>query len=186
MKPNCKVFNGVWRKSCKVVKVKRYDVDHMIKTHYLKRWPGVCVLILGLEYNNHRVGVAVFALPPRETNKRYNGKTWELARLWINDSIPQNGETWFISKCIKYIKINYSDVKFLVSYADPSANHFGLIYRAANWISDGKTDEGRKTPRCDYVDINTGKHYSRRSHIKDFSTVKRVYRVSKYRFYYIM
>lgn len=40
------------------------------------------------------VGVVVFALPPRETAKRYRVKVaWELARLFILDSEPFNAET---------------------------------------------------------------------------------------------
>jgi len=72
----------------------------------------------------------------------------------------------------------------LVSYADPSAGHSGVIYRAANWKSDGRTDDDRKTPRFDYADANSGKKYSRASHIPIGTDIKRVPRVSKWRFIY--
>lgn len=55
-------------------------------------------------------------------------------------------------------------------------------YKAANWEFDGMTDEGRKTPRCDYMDVKTGKKYSRKSHVPKNAEVIRVHRVSKYRY----
>lgn len=129
------------------------------------------------------VGMVIYADAPKETSKRYGGYTWELARLWISDMIPRNAETWLIGKSVKHVKRKYPDVKFLVSYADPSAGHAGTIYKAANWKFDGMTDEGRKTPRADYVD-EKGKKYSRKSHVPEGTRVTRQYRVSKHRFYY--
>jgi hypothetical protein len=73
-----------------------------------------------------------------------------------------------------------------VSYADPSVGHVGTVYKASNWMADGRTDDERKSPRCDYVDANTGKKYSRKSHIPAGAKVQRVPRVSKFRFVYPM
>jgi hypothetical protein len=129
-------------------------------------------------------GVIVFALPPRETSKRYGGETWELARLWVDDSLPQNTETWMIARAVRYVRQNHSTVKVLVSYADPSAGHAGIIYKAANWVCDGRTDQERKTPRFDYADAATGKRYSRRGHVPPGVEIKRIARVSKHRFVY--
>lgn len=157
----------------------------MIRAHYIGKWPGVCTAILGLRRGSDVLGVIVFALPPRETSKRYGGITWELARLWIDDSVPQNGETWLIGAAVKWIKRNRPEVEFLVSYADPSAGHAGTIYKAANWIADGRTDQERKTPRFDYACAATGKRYSRRGHVPQGVEIKRVPRVSKSRFYYV-
>lgn len=156
----------------------------MIAAHYIGHWPGVCVLTLGVLYDQQPVGVVVFALPPRETSKRYGGVTWELARLWIDDSVPKNAETWAIAKAIAFVKKHRPEVEVLVSYADPSAGHDGTIYRAANWTADGRTDDERKTPRFDYKDAETGKHYSRRGHVPPGREVVRQPRVSKPRFIY--
>ena len=187
MKPDCLTFDKVWRENCVVERIGRSEGDAMIKRHYLGKWPGVCTLVLGMrlknEWNNF-IGIIVFALPPRETSKRYGGETWELARLWLQDTIPQNAETWLISQSVKYIRKNLSNVKVLVSYADPSAGHKGTIYKAANWISDGRTDQERKTPRFDYACADTGKRYSRRGHVPDGVNITRIARVSKYRFIY--
>jgi len=184
MKPDCPTFDKSWRAACQVVAVERGDVDGMIRRHYIGKWPGVCVLILAMKRADSYLGVIVFALPPRETSKRYGAATWELARLWLDDSVPQNAETWLIARAVRYIRQHHKAVQVLVSYADPSAGHAGTIYKAANWIADGRTDEGRKTPRCDYADAVTGKRYSRRGHVPDGATIKRIPRVSKHRFIY--
>ncbi len=140
---------------------------------------------LGLFRDETPVGVIVFALPPRETCKRYGVSVcWELARLFIEDSEPKNTETWFVSRAIRWVKVTRSEVECLVSYADPSVGHSGVIYRAGNWIADGRTDQERKSPRCDYE--ADGKRYSRRGHIPEGLVITRVPRVSKFRFVYWM
>jgi len=184
MKPDCRTFDKVL--GAKIERVGRAAVDAMIKRHYIGRWPGVCVLILAMKIGEELLGVIVFALPPRETMKRYDGETWELARLWLDDAVPQNAETWLIAQAVRYIKKNHPTVRVLVSYADPSAGHAGTIYKAANWIVDGRTDQDRKSPRFDYADAATGKRYSRRGHVPEGVTIKRIPRVSKFRFIYRM
>lgn len=184
MKPDGPTFDKVWRAACTVGPISRADADSMIKQHYLGRWPGVCVCLLALRRGGKALGVIVFALPPRETMKRYGGETWELARLWIEETVPTNAETFLIARGVRFIRQNHPAVKVLVSYADPSVGHTGTIYRAANWVSDGRTDQERKTPRFDYTDAATGKHYSRRGHVPDKTEIKRVPRVSKHRFVY--
>ena len=165
-----------------VRRVERWEVQAMIDAHYLHKWPGVTVLTLGLCRDDVAVGVVVFALPPRETAKRYGGETWELARLWVHDDEPRNTESWFLSRVVRYVRRHHPSVRVLVSYADPSVGHVGTVYRAANWRADGRTDDERKTPRCDYV--AGGKRYSRRAHVPDGLEVQRVPRVSKARFVY--
>ena len=165
----------------------RCDVEGLVRKHYLGRWPGVVVSILGLLAEDHSryIGVVVFALPPRETAKRYHvSVAWELARLFIEDGTPKNTETWFMARAIAYVKRERPEVELLISYADPSAGHSGVIYRAGNWIQDGRTDQERKTPRFDYA--VGSKIYSRRSHVPDGAEIRRVPRVSKFRFVYWM
>jgi hypothetical protein len=130
------------------------------------------------------VGMIVYAMPPPETAVRYGGLTWEMARLWIADDIPSNGESWLIAQSIKYIKRERPDVLTLVTYADPSAGHRGTIYKASNWIPDGCTDDGRTTPRFDLQDAKSGKRYGRRSHVPTGVETIRLPRVSKQRFIY--
>lgn len=182
MKPIGPVFDRSWRAVCRVEPAPRAAAAPLIAQHYLRKWPGVCMLTLGLWRDDALLGVIVYALPPRETARRYGGVTWELARLWIDDAVPTNAETYLIAAGTRYIRRHRPEVRALVSYADPSAGHNGTIYRAAGWQSDGRTDDERKTPRFDYGDARTGKRYSRRKHVPADAEIVRYPRVSKPRF----
>lgn len=167
------------------MEVGRSAVNNLIHEHYLHRWPGVVVSILALVDGYSVIGCVVFALPPKETMTRYNVPlAWELARLYLIDEAPKNSETWLVAKAIKWVKTHRPDVKLIVSYADPSAGHQGIIYQAGNWIKDGRTDDERKSARCDYLDPETGKIYSRRNHADESVKVVRVPRISKFRYIY--
>lgn len=169
-------------------KVMEPTVDWMIRKHYLGRWPGTVMRTFRLDRSGVPVGTCVFSLPPRETFARYGVSLgWELSRLWIDDSLPKNTETWFVAKTIQWIKKNRGDVECLISYADPAFGHSGVIYRAGNWVQDGMTDENRETPRFDYVIRGgpmDGKLCLRRAHVPPGATVERVPRVSKFRYVY--
>lgn len=159
----------------------RREVDWMIRRHYLRCWPGVVVAILGLYRDEEPVGCIVFSLPPPETFVRYGGETWELGRLWVADAEPRNTESWFIARAVRYVRRFHRQVVALVSYADPSVGHEGIIYRASNWLRDGRTDEERVTPRFDYE--VAGKRFSRRAHVPRGAVATRVARVSKHRYW---
>ena len=156
------------------------EIGWMLHRHYLGKWPGVATALVALCRCDRPVGCIVFAEAPRETSKRYGGFTWELARLWVDDAEPRNTESWFIARAVRLVRRNCPKVKFLVSYADPSVGHQGIVYRASNWRYDGHSDADRKTPRFDYV--CNGKRYSRRAHVPTGLPVERVPRVSKARY----
>lgn len=179
-------FDAGWRAKCSVRPVGIRDVDPFIQAHYLHKRPAIVTLCLLMDAGRTPVGCTVFSCPPRETEKRYGGHGWELARLFILDSVPRNGESWLIGQSIRWIRRNRPEVDFLVSYADPSAGHAGAIYRASNWTPDGRTDQGRKTPRFDLVDAETGVRYGRAGHVPPGRAVTRLPRVSKNRFVYRM
>jgi len=176
------VFDSEWRKSCRVEPVSVTAVDGFIHAHYLHKRPAIVLLALAMMRGSRPLGCVIYSAPPRETDKRYGGKTWELARLYLLDDVPQNAETWLIAQSVKWIKRTHPEVCNLVSYADPSAGHSGTIYRAANWREDGRTDDERKSPRCDYYDARTGKKYGRRGNMPADAVVERRPRVSKHRF----
>lgn len=115
MKPSGPVFDKAWRERCSVVPCSVRDVDEFVSTHYLGKRPGVVVLALMMLQDWFAVGMILYALPPRETAKRYGGVTWEMARLWIGDEIPKNGESWLIAKSVKYIRRERPEVVALVT-----------------------------------------------------------------------
>lgn len=177
-------FDKQWRASCIIRPCSIGEVDRFIKAHYLGKRPAIVMLCIMMLHDGEPVGCIVYSAPPREADKRYGGKTWELARLYLVDQIPCNAETWLIGQSIKFIRRHCPEVQHLLSYADPSAGHKGTIYKASNWRQDGRTDDERKSPRCDYVDARTGKKYGRKGNMPIDAQVVRVPRVSKYRFHY--
>jgi hypothetical protein len=136
MKPAGKIFDREWRLACSVDRVNKRAVDEMIKEHYLGRWPTNVLLTLGLKKRGKILGVATFSLPHNSMQQRFGNQTWELTRLWIDDCVPQNAETFLIGRGIRYIRKEHSDIKTLISFADPEMGHSGIIYRASNWKSE--------------------------------------------------
>jgi hypothetical protein len=177
------LFDASWRSACMVRPCSVTEVNRFILAHYLKKRPAIVMLCLMMLHRGKPVGCVIYSAPPREADKRYNGKTWELARLYLLDEIPRNAESWLIGKSVRYINTHFPGVDVLLSYADPSAGHTGTIYSASNWERDGRTDDERKSPRCDYVDNRTGKKYGRKGNMPPDADVVRVPRVSKHRFY---
>jgi len=66
----------------------------------------------------------------------------ELRRLCCIDDTPKNTESYFIGKMIRWLR-NNTELKTLISYADLSHGHTGIIYKASNWKLVGQTPPGR-------------------------------------------
>lgn len=173
-------FGEQWINQMEIQRCSIADIKGFVSAHYLHAAPAVVVLALKLTACGVPIGCVIFSMPPRETCKRYGGLTWELARLYLINEVPGNSESWLISAAVKYVKKNHKEVECLVSYADPDAGHDGRIYRASNWVEDGRMDEGRKTPRLDYLDSQS-RRFGRRAHSK--GPLVHTYRHSKFRFF---
>lgn len=66
----------------------------------------------------------------------------ELRRLCCIDDTPKNTESYFIGKTLKWL-MNNTNIKRVISYADNTFNHTGIIYQATNFKHIGKTTPGR-------------------------------------------
>lgn len=66
----------------------------------------------------------------------------ELRRLVLIDNTPKNAESYFIGRTLRWLKQN-TDVRVIVSYADPNYGHQGIIYQATNFTKLGVTSSGR-------------------------------------------
>jgi len=128
-----------------------------IKHHYLHRKAPVS-FAYGLFKGPKLVGVVTFGTPPSRHLQMSAcpsdpALVLELNRLWVHDDLPRNTESWFVSRALKLLP-----PRIVVSYADPKFGHLGYIYRALNFNYAGWTDMERKTPRFDYIPIDTTKH----------------------------
>ena len=95
-----------------------------------------------LYLNDELVGVSIWRTPNgrlthRLVNEESNSCMLDLTRFVLNNDMPKNSESWFLSRNIKWLKLN-TDIKYLITYADTYENHKGIIYRATNWICFGK------------------------------------------------
>ena len=66
-------------------------------------------------------------------NGLYEDCFLELNRLVVNDGLPSNTLSFFVSRCLKQL----AKPHVIVSYADTSQNHSGYIYQATNWLYTG-------------------------------------------------
>lgn len=88
---------------------------------------------MGLIKKNEVLGMIVFTVPKVKLLDRFGHDTWDLARLWVDPSVPKNGETFLIGRAMRYLKKEHPRIKTVISFADPNMGHSGTIYKAANF-----------------------------------------------------
>jgi len=114
-------------------------MEVIVANHYLHR-RAPCSWAFGMfDKNFHQLmGVVVYGVSPSSTLLRgicgddEAKNVYELTRLWVDDSVPKNGESWLIANTM-----NKLDREIIVSFADSSQNHVGVVYQAANFIYTG-------------------------------------------------
>lgn len=108
--------------------------EWFLKKHYAHRIPPIDYCF-GLYDMENLIGVCSFGTPLssmlRDSIPSF--KLYELNRLVVNEGLPKNSLSYFVSSCIKLMP----KPCVLVSYADTSQNHHGYIYQATNWIYTG-------------------------------------------------
>lgn len=63
---------------------------------------------------------------------------WEIGRLAMSPDCPRNSESRFIAVAIRLLR-RATPVKAIITYADSSVGHTGIIYRASGFIYLGLT-----------------------------------------------
>lgn len=122
-------------------------VDFIEKNHYSHNMNGVmstyCFKILD---GDLLVGAMVFGnLGMASVWKKYAEKPEdiiELRRLVCIDDTPRNTESWFIGNALRWLKKN-TKIKIVISYADNTQGHSGVIYKASNFKKIGETNVGK-------------------------------------------
>lgn len=62
---------------------------------------------------------------------------YENGRLCLDEKMPRNSESQFISEVVKYIKINFPNIKVLFSWSDGMLGKAGYVYQASNFLYGG-------------------------------------------------
>jgi hypothetical protein len=102
----------------------------------------------GLYQRGELAGVAVFgALPSMNAHRFVFGdlgtkEAVTLGRLVLVDSVPGNGESWFIARC--FAALRSRGVVAVESCADPVRGHLGIIYQATNGHHVGRTNRATR------------------------------------------
>lgn len=147
--------------------VKHSDARAFIeREHYSKSWPA-SILALGL-YQKRGVnpsalcGVIVFGVPASQAViPRWTGldaaQGADISRLVLEEAVPGNGESFFVSRAIKIFHREKPHIQALCSMSDPlprttsegevrKNGHIGTVYCALN-----ARYGGRSTPRTIYM-----------------------------------
>jgi hypothetical protein len=135
----------------------RLAADVAEREHYLHRRPRIS-FAFGLLCDDDLAGIATFGTPAsHELTKGAcpsdSGLVLEFNRLWVDDALPRNTESWFTARCLRQLP-----PRVIVSYADTARGHLGHVYRAMGFRYAGWTDMERRTARLDYVPADPAVH----------------------------
>lgn len=111
----------------------------VVEKHYLHR-KAPCSFSFGLidRYTEEIKGVITYGTPASSTLRKgicgeeEKDNVIELTRLYIDDDVPKNGESFLIGNTLKLI-----DKEVVVSFAEIQQGHLGIVYQATNWIYCG-------------------------------------------------
>lgn len=114
--------------------------EWLLYKHYAKRMPPIEFAFGLFDLENHLCGCLTIGTPVSNTLRNLwenKYKLMELNRLVVNDNLPKNTLSYFVSQSLNMLP----KPLVLVSYADTSKNHHGYIYQATNWIYTGLSVE---------------------------------------------
>lgn len=157
--------------------------------------PGGTQLCLGVICDERLKGVLTMGVGPANIHKMVDGANpsdcLTLTRLWLSDDLPWNSESHVLGVVLRYLRRETS-VKFIVSYADPSADHVGTIYQASNWLYTGVS------LAMPLLDLGDGKARHSRSLAHEYGThslkhfkahginIRRIPQAAKHRYVYFL
>jgi len=129
-----------------VLKIKNYECkDWLLNKHYAKRLCSISYAF-GLYIDKVLSGVVTFGMPPSVNLAEsicgvdMKNKVLELNRLVVNEGLPKNTLSFFVSNAINKLTNN----KIIVSFADANMFHNGYIYQATNFVYTGLSSNTTK------------------------------------------
>ena len=132
----------------------------LIREHYLRSFPGGTHLAFGVFMEQRLLGALSLGAGPANAYALVEGAEpqdcFSLTRLWLSDELPPNSESRVLGFTLRALK-RHTQLKFLITYADPAQGHLGYIYQSTNWIYVGLS---QATP---LYDIGDGRLYHSRT-----------------------
>ena len=112
----------------------------LVRNHYLHTMPGGTQMTFGVFLEQRLLGALALGVGPFNAHRLVSGATHGdcicLTRLWLDDGLPKNSESRVLAVMLRSLARN-TRLKFVVTYADPSAGHLGTIYQAGGWFYTG-------------------------------------------------
>lgn len=131
-------------KSFIVKRVERKDISAFIETHHYSKSINGCIAdyCYALYRNDEMIGAMFYGRMAMANQwKRFSdnaNNVIELRRLCCVDDTPKNTESYFIGQTLKMLSKDWLK-GIVVSYADMEYGHEGVIYKATNFKSLGKS-----------------------------------------------
>lgn len=144
--------------------------------HYSKTMPDSTKYSYGAFVGEKIIGVICYGMGTSKNQYLsiiptiQNGEYLELTRVWCMHNSPKNLESMFISKTLKMLP---KEIKLIISFADSSKEHCGIIYQATNWYYLGKNKGGKMMITEDGIEKHPrliGIYRKRHPELKDVST----------------
>ena len=117
------------------------DANRIVQTlHYSKKTTQNSQLHLGVFLNGKCGGAMQFgpSLDKRKTQTLVRGTLWnefiELNRMAFADWLPRNGESRALGFAFRWMRKQYPQLKWCVSFADGAQCGDGTIYRASGFV----------------------------------------------------
>ena len=163
--------------------------------HYLHSLPGGTQLAFGVFFGTSLLGALTLGVGPANAHRLIDGSgprdCATLTRLWLSDDLPKNSESRVIGTVLRSLK-KHTDLKFLLSYADPAQGHLGTIYQATGWLYTGTSsavplyDVGDGVIRHSRSLAHAYGTHSLRHFAEHGVIVRLVAQVAKHRYVYIL
>lgn len=121
-----------------IKKIKSKIGKEYIRSHHYSKSCHNGPQCYGLFESNNLIGVCAFATPCSENVRAsifgpsFKDNIIELHRLFIQDGTPKNTESWFVSRVLKQLKADRPEIYCVISFADATEGHKGVIYQALN------------------------------------------------------
>ena len=107
----------------------------LVREHYLHSFPGGTHLALGVFRDRRLMGALTLGAGPANAHAMVEMSEPKdcltLTRLWLSDELPRNFESRVLSITLQNLK-RHTQLKFLITYADPAQGHLGYIYQSTN------------------------------------------------------
>lgn len=109
----------------------------IVRGHYLHSLAGGTCLAFGAFLDNRLLGALTAGAGPLNVYALVDGAIPNdclvLTRLWLSDELPKNSESRVLGVVLRSLR-RHTNLKFLVTYADPAQGHMGTIYQATGWV----------------------------------------------------